>query len=342
MQARPVQISLEKSQVLKGLAIIPVVLIHYLAYLQGIYTVSKFHLFFIALDQLGRYCVPLFILLSGYGLALRYKNEQPSVVPFIKGRALKLLPLYLLWSVVSYILLSVVPAWQTTGIHQPLWYQLLTGSADYQLYFVILIFQLYIVFPFFLRFVRKFPMTTLILSFVIQLLLFAYYRSYEVPGQNNLDGVQYMYFASWIGYFVLGIWLAIRPLPVKLYKLFLPLTLIGGTIVVWHTWYLIKNQVDPLLALKFTRWPITLYTVSLMLWLITTSGFSRITHPAKNKLKKVLNIFGKDSYLIFLAHTIGLRIIFSTYRELISIPLAIMLTCTWLVTILLSKKMSSN
>ena len=197
MQSQPVQISLEKSQILKGLAIIPVVLIHYSAYLQGIYTTSKFQLFFIAVDQLGRYCVPLFLLLSGYGLALRYKNEQPIWLAFIKTRLWKLIPLYVLWSVVSYILLSVVPAWQSTGVHQPLWYQLLTGSADYQLYFVILIFQLYAVFPFFLRLVKKYPTLTLILSFMAQLFLFIYYRSYELPNQNNLDGLQYMYFASW-------------------------------------------------------------------------------------------------------------------------------------------------
>jgi surface polysaccharide O-acyltransferase-like enzyme len=240
MQSSPLPISLSKSQTLKGVAIIPVVVIHFLAYLPGIYTVSQWHLLFTAIDQLGRYCVPLFLLLSGYGLALRYRNEEPALLAFFKQRVWKLIPLYLLWSVVSYVLLSIVPAWQTSGIAQPLWFQLLTGSADYQLYFVILIFQLYAVFPFCLKLVKKYPNFTLLMAFLVQLVLFVLYRRFELPGQNNLDGLEYLYFASWLGFFVLGIWLALRPFPIKLKPLLLPFTLIGGTIAVWDSWHLIR------------------------------------------------------------------------------------------------------
>ncbi|MEO8582087.1 MAG: acyltransferase [Patescibacteria group bacterium] len=339
---QPAQISLEKSQFLKGLAIIMVVVIHTLAYLPGIYTTSQFQIFYIAIDQLGRFCVPLFLLLSGYGLAVKYKDEVPAWVPFLKKRVLKLIPLYLIWSVVSHTLLSIIPAWESIGPSQPLWYQLLTGSSDYQLYFVVLIFQLYALFPFFLKLVKKFPLLTLFTSFAIQLGVFAYYYNNELPGQFNLDGFQYIFFVSWIGYFVLGIWLALKPLPVKLIKIFLPLMFIGATIVVWDSWYLIKNYTDPLLALKFTRWPVMLYAVVLILWMITRSELGVLKVPLSNWIQKVLNYLGKQSYLIFLAHTIGLRIIFSAERNLISIPLIVLLTCTWLTTILFSQKVSSQ
>ena len=84
MTSSTVHISLEKSQILKGLAINPVIMIHIWAYLPGIYTTSRFQLFFISVDQLGRFCVPLFLVLSGYGLAIRYKDEAPAWWPFVK------------------------------------------------------------------------------------------------------------------------------------------------------------------------------------------------------------------------------------------------------------------
>lgn len=340
MHAQPAQISLEKSLLLKGLAIIPVVAIHYFAYLPNIYTTSHWQLLYITLDQLGRFCVPLFLLLSGYGLALKYKDEQPAWWPFFKKRALKLIPLYVLWSVVSYILLSIVPAWKYPGQPVALWFQLLTGSADYQLYFVVLIFQLYALFPLALRLVKKFPNATLLAAFAFQLLLFCYYSSRELPGQYNLDGLQYLISFSWIGYFVFGIWLVLKPVPVKLHKLFLLLTLITATVMIWHSWYLIKHGTDPLLALKFTRFPVAAYAVASCLMMITLR-VQQQTSTLLNRVQNVLKYLGQDSYIIFLAHTIGLRILFSVQRDLISWPIAIMVTCTWLTTILLSKKLSA-
>lgn len=335
-----VDISLSKSQILKGLAIIAVVMLHFMAYLEGVYTTSRFQLFFISLDQLGRFCVPLFVMLSGYGLTLKYKTTQPEWIPFIEKRVRKLLPLYVLWSVVFYFLLSIVPAWQSVGPSQPFWYQILTGNADYQLYFVVLIFQLYAIFPLFLRLVKKYPTSTLLLCFGLQLALFTIYSSFEFPGQNNIDGLEYPYFGSWIGYFVLGIWLVLQPVPQKVSKLFLPLALCSATIMIWSSWYRIGHDVDPLLALKFTRWPVLLYAMFGMLWITTSSVGSKLTGEAMSLVRKVLYFLGKESYLIFLAHTIGLRIIFSIQRELISIPFALLLTSTWIVTIVLSKKLN--
>lgn len=339
MEKVSASISLDKSYILKGIAILAVVWIHYSSYIQGAFTTSKYQLFFVALDQFSRLCVPMFILLSGYGLALRYKTEQPNWWAFFKTRVLKLIPLYVLWSLVSYYLFSVVPAWNNTSSHEALWYQLLTGSADYQLYFVVLIFQLYAVFPFFLRIVKRFPHSTLLFCFVFQLLLFVYYKSQEVPGQSNFDGYQYTYFMSWIGYFVLGMWLALQKLPAKLIKLFLPLTLISFTAAVWNSWYAIHQKgTDPLLAMKFTRWQVTAYASFLALWISTTSVFQTLQLKTVDWVQKVLKILGKDSYLIFLSHTIGLRIFFYTERGFISLPLAIIILCTWLATIAFSKK----
>lgn len=83
-------LSLHRSNVIKGLAILAVLVVHVLAYLPGIYHGSQ-QIFFIGLDQLARFCVPAFLIISGYGLATKYEGKTISYLPFIKERFAKLL-----------------------------------------------------------------------------------------------------------------------------------------------------------------------------------------------------------------------------------------------------------
>lgn len=341
MKSPATPISLSKSTQLKGLAIVPVVIIHVLAYLPGIYTISKNQLFYIALDQLGRYCVPLFLLLSGYAFSVRYTDAKITWVEFMKSRVLKLIPLYVLWSGVSWVLLNGIPAWSSPGVHPSFWFLLLTGGADYQLYFVVLIFQLYALFPWLLIWMKRFPNAALLIGFAIQFLLFWLYRKFEYPGQNNLDGFEYLYFASWIGYFLLGMWLATHSISQKLVRLLPAITLFAGTLMVWDSYQAIHHQIDPLLALKFTRFSVSFYAIAFVLWL-STGSFSRVNEISKKWIQIVLSLLGKYSFIIFLSHTILLRIIFSLKHELITIPIALLLTLTWSVAVFLSSKLQKS
>ena len=104
-------ISLQKCNFIKGLAILAVILVHVLSYLPGIYTGPR-QFFFISLDQLTRFCLPAFFILSGYGLASKYTQQQINYFKFLKERVAKLLPLYLIWSLVSILVIKSVPICQ--------------------------------------------------------------------------------------------------------------------------------------------------------------------------------------------------------------------------------------
>ena len=206
-------ISIQKTNTIRGLAIIAVVLVHVLAYFPGIYNFDQ-QLFYISLDQIARFCMPAFIMLSGYGLAVKYENKKINYWEFFKKRIWKLIPLYLVWSIFSILIINSIPAWSFGNQPKSLVIQLLIGQADYQLYFLPVIFQLYALFPLIWRF-RKNAKLILFIALLAQIALYIYFHFKF----NKSDRLEYTLFLSWIVYFVFGIYLKLRELPKILVKL---------------------------------------------------------------------------------------------------------------------------
>jgi len=336
-------LSFEDSNVLRGLAIIAVLLIHIFAFLKGAYTTSPYPLFFIGLDQLSRFCVPLFIMLSGYGLAKKYEHESIDGVRYLKSRFKKLIPLYLLWSLVSFVVFMFVPEWQFANQPESLVLQLIFGQADYQLYFLPVIFQFYLLFPFILTLIKRWPVATLLTAMLVQFafytLISGWWPSLPLPKFLSTDQTQYMFFVTWLGYFVLGMWLVQAAISETIRKCLPAVAVIGAWFVIYTAAVDIKNQVDPIIALRFTRLPVMLYAVGAGLTLLMHRSSLPFFRSGRAVVKTLLGRLGKESYLIFLAHTIALRVIFSAVNQEINLPLLAAVSCVWLLTIIISRKL---
>ena len=307
-------ISKSGTSFLKAVAILAVLTIHILSSIKPSPFVngSPFQLFAVSLDQLARISVPLFVAISGYGIAVSYSSKEFEIVSFFTKRVLKVLPLYILWSCIFALVFFFIPAWGTVTEQPNFAWQLLLGRSDYHLYFVPMIFQLYVFFPVILYFFNRVPLTTLIVAIVIQLTWwwFFSYQGLTVTSWRYFaeDGEQYIWMTNWIAYFVLGMYLP------KIWKVFdknktlffvLLLFTIGSAIFTsQNALTAIQEGIDPLFALKFTRYPLFIY------------GFLTIIvlSYAVTKLKKINSTFAKlgdISYSVYLAHTLFLRIIFS-------------------------------
>ncbi|HAZ73485.1 MAG TPA: hypothetical protein DCW58_02755 [Candidatus Pacebacteria bacterium] len=313
-------ISFQRTNLIRGLAIIAVVIIHILAYFPGIYNSEK-QLFFISIDQLARFCVPAFIMLSGYGLATKYENQKIEYLDFFKKRVFKLLPLYLLWSFASILIISSVSAWSYGNQPMSLWIQLLFGQADYQLYFLPVLFQLYALFPL-LWLLRKKPKLLLFLTLLIQVTLYITFAATS----SKSDRFQYTLSLSWIGYFAFGIYLKLKTLPKLLVKLAPVLSALVFGAIVFICLKQINNGIDPLPVLKFTKLSIILFGLSFCLSLVT------IKLPAN----KLLLWLGKNSYIIFLSHTILMRIIYAMITKQLSTTVLFGVITLWGLTLFLS------
>jgi len=340
------------ANILKGVAISAVILLHTLSSLPAeTYTTSPNRNFFIVIDQLCRFSVPLFIALSGYGLAKRYQHKHPGLREFFQRRVLKLLPLYILWSGVLFFLFSLELSWQvkheTVSIFaflKKLW----QGGVDYHLYFVPLIFQMYVIFPliFFLQ-ARKDDRKKLVIlggGFALQLAAFMYFAQffrYNPDLPFSTDQKQYSSIFSWIFYFIQGIFFAqveiSRKRKEKLAVLFAVAATAGVTMAILQPIQKIELGYDPLMALRFTRLPIFLYVGSLISLLFLS--LHRIAHIPKI-WSRLLSIIGEHSYLIFLAHTLGLRIVFGYLEKTVSTQMLLFSSIILLITFYGSKRLS--
>lgn len=168
----------KRIQVLRGLAICAVVMIHTNAGgLRGV--LIRPHI---------NFCVALFIFLSGYLTKLDY----PDWGAFFKRRILKVLIPYIQWTVV-YALLNRRP--------EAIWKYLLTGKAAAPLYFILVYIQFVLLTPLISRLLRSdfqwmgwliTPITVILTRYLFPTL--GYEVGFPFPGTVCLPWFQFYYF----------------------------------------------------------------------------------------------------------------------------------------------------
>lgn len=127
---------------MRSIAIFAVVLIHTTSRTLEFFQYDlNGHLITLFLNQISRFAVPSFFLISGFVLELNHHTDI-NYWQYFKKRASRILVPYLAWSALYYFLIyrsdpdSFIKA-------------LLTGSASYQLYFIPSLIIFYLAFPFF-------------------------------------------------------------------------------------------------------------------------------------------------------------------------------------------------
>jgi probable poly-beta-1,6-N-acetyl-D-glucosamine export protein len=300
---------------LRGVAILAVIVIHLLSSLPHRYSQSTDGWrVYVAIDQLARFCVPLFVALSGYGFWEKYATASLQIWPFLKRQISKLLPLYLIASCVYYTVFLLKPEWSDPSVTRSLPLQILTGRADYQLYFVPMIFQFYLLFPILRKLVQKFRWTSLLAAGIFQLTFYYLLSTQSLPSFLlnffSNDQKTYVWFFTWIFYFILGMHIKDIITWVKQYILhFYVLTL--AVIVSYAIDYenaisQLLSGIDPLVALQSTRIQMMIYATFVTIFLFAVS--SMMSKRGKDITSWVAKV-GDSSYPIYLFHTLILRVL---------------------------------
>ena len=149
----------EKLSVMRGISIIFVMLIHAtgpdISIRNGQAGCST--IFLILLNQLSRFCVPVFFFITGYLYTLKFSYKKLNYPVYITGRIKKIFIPYLLWTVI-YLSFRIITGsidtgnldfLKTAGI-------LFTGKAYGHLYFISAIFQFYLLLPVFILLAKLF------------------------------------------------------------------------------------------------------------------------------------------------------------------------------------------
>lgn len=144
----------------------------------------------------------VFMFVTAFALVYVYYGKPFSWGHFWKRRGIGVVLPYTLWTFVYFwvndYLLSTNRPSSPLSIVQRLVWDLLTGNASYQLYYILLTIQFYLIFPFFLMFLRRVerhPWLVLGISSVLEFgILYALQSNLQarlLPGQG----------ASWVNQF---------------------------------------------------------------------------------------------------------------------------------------------
>ncbi|HVB74635.1 MAG TPA: acyltransferase, partial [Ktedonobacteraceae bacterium] len=139
------------------------------------------------------YTREMFMFVTAFALVYVYYGKPFSATRFWKRRAVGVFLPYCIWSLV-YLLVNQ-PQRTLSSFITTLILDIISGSASYQLYFILLSLQFYILFPLFLPFVsfiKKHPWTTLAISFVLEVLML--YVDYHTLQRGAGAGVPLWHF----------------------------------------------------------------------------------------------------------------------------------------------------
>lgn len=153
---------------MRTIAILAVVAIHTTTKALGAYSFAvKGSTFGFFINQICRFAVPLFFMISGFVLELNYSQNQNYFI-YLKKRFSKIILPYLFWSAIYYYFIYTR--------HSLSYFQsLLGGNASYQLYFIPTLLIFYIAFPLLHRLYRFIANKwVLIILGIIQIILLAY------------------------------------------------------------------------------------------------------------------------------------------------------------------------
>lgn len=96
---------------------------------------------------LSRFAVPLFVFISGVVLFYNSRDKKFKTVSFLRNRLLKIFLPYVLWSMIFYFAYKGSP-FNLLQDTKTITEKILNGSAMYHLWYMAMIFQFYLIYPF--------------------------------------------------------------------------------------------------------------------------------------------------------------------------------------------------
>ena len=269
------------------------------------------------LNQLFRFGKPVFLLLSGYGLARKYmKRDSLPVLEFYKDRAIRVGLPFLAWSALLLWFFDRFPwDWKLSYFDNLvksgtlLAKSLYTGEADYHLYFLSIIIQCYLFFPLFFR----------IKSGLLLGGLFAVQLFQSIPTNRFLDlfyiglpAFASAHFTYWLSYFYLGVYLAheepaFRAFALRAKKALLPLLALAAALMIGE--YVVMSYLDrdPNMYNHTNRWTVIAY--SLLFWLFFAAHDDKLRGwiEKSESRSRIISELVVISFSMFLIHPSFLR-----------------------------------
>ncbi|RRD38850.1 acyltransferase [Leptotrichia sp. OH3620_COT-345] len=201
--------------ILKSIAVVGVILIHIVAgelFMYGKGVSMKDWMLSNVINSVSRVCVPVFVMVSGY---LLLRKDEPVGI-FFKKRFVKIIPKFLIYSMIYYVFKVSFLNRPYSG-NENFLMLLFKGGIFYHLWYIYMILGIYIMTPFFRKvvsnihksYIKYFVCVWAFFMIVIPFLEFVFKTKFMV----------YSPVGQYVGYFFIGYLIGEKPL--KLNKIFL-------------------------------------------------------------------------------------------------------------------------
>ncbi|HSW96687.1 MAG TPA: acyltransferase [Candidatus Saccharimonadales bacterium] len=252
------------------------------------------------LNQIFRFAVPLFFMISGFVLELNYPFHA-SYSTYLKKRMTRILIPYIFWSAIYYFFVY-------KQHEASLFNMLLTGDASYQLYFIPALLIFYIIFPFIHTYYRIFTKKWLVIFLGITelLLLYIEYYVHQLPLISPIRIAILNYFM-----FLVGIIAShhqkeiLQFMQKKKYSIFL-ITLGLGSYIFFEGRNLYLKTNNYLSFYSQWRPSVFIYT-----FFLTLSSYFIFTKYIR--FPTIVKTLSKLSFFVFFVHVIILEIIWNSF-----------------------------
>ncbi len=342
--AHPYLYELDRLRIITALSVVAVHVTALTAFLDTTLPALQAQNAFVTLFHFTR---AVFMFVTAFALVYVYSRKPFTWGEFWKRRGIGVLFPYVFWSIV-YVLVNPHPGAPLPFI-QTLFKDLLTGAASYQLYYILLTIQFYIIFPWFLKGVLRVaqhPWVVLGLSFVLELgILFAIQNNLQAYLPGGIASVVNQFANSFVltyqFYFILGGLVALHMSSVRAFLL-------------RHGWWVVVSMAAAFAALELNYLgalqiahaslsdavavlqPIMVFystAVIFFLYWLACRQVSRIAQPASARGQRVWHTLSDASFGIYLVHPLFLNALsslaaayFMGWSPLLLVPLIWLLT----------------
>lgn len=288
----------QEMDVMRGIAIIAVILIHISSF--AIDGSSNFLMGNIALflNQLTRFAVPVFLMLSGWGLTVSKKYEM-KYVPLLFNQISKVIFFYLMWNVIYYIV-----SFDSFSLFEMVKGMIL-GSTYYHLYYVPLIIFFYMIYPLIYRLAKL--NSGLVIAFFIT--VFSQYADFIFKIEMLNSGVNVF---NWLFFFVFGIWFAndldSKVIFIKKHARILLLLFVMSVSIVFAEAYITFEALGKSLATTSMRPSVIILSTAFFIMVIALDW-------KNNMVRKYILKISKVSYGMYLSHALVLAVFNILWNE---------------------------
>lgn len=257
-------------------------------------TVRSISMFF---NGLSNFAVPSFIFLSGLALTLRYGNKPLAILHFVRKRMKSILIPYLFWSF-TYFYIYARAGYYAIDLNN-IRSVIFLGTGEYHLYFVVILFQLYLLFPFLKSMLeRTGPLIGLASVLALHLAF-----SYRIPPFPYMDRI----FVPYLIFFVPGMIWGTQYENMKTWMQ--KNRVLTGTLYVLLTGTYLYSRFNPEAAISRLPqlWQLFSLASILMLMGLSTSLVPKVKTP--EQISRVV-IFSAATFYVYLAHPLIIAFIY--------------------------------